>query len=740
MIKFSKFRGALLLLAALVMSSWLTACGGGSNDPAPILGGLNVSATPVAPMVIVVTPSPLATNVALNAKTVSAQFSKPMDSTTLVPSSFTLICPTGVAMTGAVSYLAATNTATLTLPTASDLPANAQCLATVTAFARAADGLALATAYSWTFSTSAAIDATPPTVVSTTTANGATRVPLNTQPGATFSEAMDAGTFTASSFSLQHAGISVPGTLVYRGLSFVFSPTSPLSASTLYTATIGTGVKDVAGNALLSTYTWSWTTAATADTTAPTVIGTFNANGATNVPINTQVGVTFSEVMNALSFGTANLVLKEAVSNVPVTGSSTLSSANAVFTPSAPLLPTTRYIATVKGGSGGVADLAGNALAADYIWSWTTAAAADLTPPTISSVMPANQATEVMTSSAINATFSETMDPATLNNANFTVQGPGNVIGVVSASTGNTIVTFTPSSPLAPSTTYTATIRSGVKDLVGNALSANKVWTFTTAATAVVVPVIDLASAAPFGSFGGSAGMTNTGIHTIINGDSGTIATGTSAYTGFHDAASDVYTETLANIGFVNGDIYTCTNSTTGPTSGGANASACAIASQARLDAETAYLALVAKPVGGASPAPGTNLANLTLLPGVYKSAGGSYMIQGGNLTLDAQGDANALWVFQMATTLTVGGPGVAFPQSIVLANGAQAKNVFWQVGTFATVNAAGGGTMVGTIISQAGAAFSTAGNVTVLNLLGRVISLIASVTLVNTVITVPAP
>jgi hypothetical protein len=115
-------------------------------------------------------------------------------------------------------------------------------------------------------------------------------------------------------------------------------------------------------------------------------------------------------------------------------------------------------------------------------------------------------------------------------------------------------------------------------------------------------------------------------------------------------------------------------------------------------------------------------------------------MIQGGNLTLDAQGDANASWVFQMATTLTVGGPGVAFPQSIVLTNGAQAKNVFWQVGSFATINAAGGGTMAGTIISQAGAAFSTAGNVNILNLMGRVLSLGASVTLVDTVITVPAP
>ena len=137
---------------------------------------------------------------------------------------------------------------------------------------------------------------------------------------------------------------------------------------------------------------------------------------------------------------------------------------------------------------------------------------------------------------------------------------------------------------------------------------------------------------------------------------------------------------------------------------------------------------------------PGGNLGNLTLLPGVYTAPSGSFLITGNDLTLDAGGDANAVWVFQMASTLTVGGPGTAFPQSIILAGGAQAKNVYWQVGSFATINAGGGGTMVGTIISQAGAAFSTVGSTIVTTLNGRALSLGASVTLVNTVVNVPAP
>lgn len=255
-----------------------------------------------------------------------------------------------------------------------------------------------------------------------------------------------------------------------------------------------------------------------------------------------------------------------------------------------------------------------------------------------------------------------------------------------------------------------------------------------------------LGAAARFGIFGGSAGMTNTGNQTVITGsggntaDIGTTATGTSSITGFHDSApSDVYTEVPAvNVGNVTGKIYTCTNSTTGPTSAGANAASCTTATNARAAALATYNALVAQPAG---PNAGSgNLANLTLAPGVYTAAAGSFMMQGGDLTLDAQGDANAIWVFQMATTLTVGGPGVAAPQSVILAGGAQAKNVYWQVGSAATINAGGGGTMVGTIISQAGATFSTAGKTAISTLNGRVLSLGASVTMVNTVINVPAP
>lgn len=244
-----------------------------------------------------------------------------------------------------------------------------------------------------------------------------------------------------------------------------------------------------------------------------------------------------------------------------------------------------------------------------------------------------------------------------------------------------------------------------------------------------------LGAAANFAVFGGGAGMTNQGIYTAIKGDIGTTAAST-LVTGFHDKGAK-YTETTLNIGSVSGTVHTAT----APAGSVPNviAAAAALSAQAAFD----HLSPAALPGGIDVSSLGGGagqLGNRTLAPGVYKSAPGTYAIQGGDLTLDGRGNPNSVWVFQMATTLTVGGPGAAFPQSVHLVNGAQAKNVFWQVGSAATINAAGGGTMVGTIIASSGATFSTAGNVDVVTLNGRALALHASVTMVNTKINVPAP
>ena len=610
-----------------------------------------------------------------------------------------------------------------------------------------------------------------PVVTTVSPLDNAIGVATNTTVAITFDKAMATGTtfaITCAAPCVNPAGsvaLSAGGTVA----TYTLTPSTSFAPLTLYTVTANAPMS-AGGLPLVTPFVSHFITAGTtADTNRPRVLNTSpltTSPGPTlAVPTNASVAAVFSKDMNQASVeatAPATFTVTCVTPCVSPTGvtSYSVGSRTVVFVPSAPLTTATTYTATI---STAATDVAGNALAGNqaalpaasaYVWTFTTAAVAATGAITVQSTSPLAAATGVCPNTTINATFAVPsglrLNPLTVNATNFTVTGPApGLVPVTAATIGvdsatGRIATFTPAAALAANTSYSVTLAggaTGIKDLAipANAMAANSSWTFTTgASTCVTPPAIPLASAAPFGTFGGTAGMTNSGILTVVNGNIGTIATSTSSITGFHDTAGDIYTESIgANAGAVNGTIYTCTNSTTGPTSAAPNAVKCAVATQARLDAQTAYLQLAGLAPGAN---PGANLGSLTLAPGVYTSPSGSFLIQGGDLTLDAQGDANAIFVFQMAQTLTVGGPGVAAPQSIILAGGAQAKNVFWQVGSFATINAAGGGTMVGTILSQAGASFSTVGNVNLVTLNGRVISLGASVTLVNTVINVPAP
>ena len=232
-----------------------------------------------------------------------------------------------------------------------------------------------------------------------------------------------------------------------------------------------------------------------------------------------------------------------------------------------------------------------------------------------------------------------------------------------------------------------------------------------------------LGQAASFAVFGGGAGITNQGTATAITGDMGTTGAST-MITGFHSSVFS-YAETPLNVGSVSGNVYT--NAPQGTVADFAYANATAA------DALSAFNDLASRP-DGTDPGAG-QLGGLTLLPGVYKSASGAFLITGSDLTLDAQGNTAAVWIFQMASSLTVGTP--LAPSSVILVNGAQAGNVYWQVGSAATINGAGGGSMAGTIIANAGMTFSTAGNATLTTLNGRALGLFAAVTMVNTVINV---
>jgi hypothetical protein len=143
---------------------------------------------------------------------------------------------------------------------------------------------------------------------------------------------------------------------------------------------------------------------------------------------------------------------------------------------------------------------------------------ADTTAPGVTVTTPAAGATNVSTGTAVTAKFSEAMDPATINATTFELRNAGGTLVSASVTYDPTSLTatLTPSSPLAGSATYTATVRGGatdprVRDASGNALAASYSWSFTTAA----------ASACPCSGWSSTATPT-----TPSDSDSGSVEVG----------------------------------------------------------------------------------------------------------------------------------------------------------------------------------------------------------------------
>ncbi len=330
------------------------------------------------PTVTATTPASGATGVATTAA-VTATFSEAMDPATIGASTFELRTAGGALVPAAVSYNALTNVATLT-PSAA-LTGLATYTATVTVGVKDLAGNALAAAKVWSYTT-AASDTTPPTVTATSPASGATGVATTAAVTATFSEAMDPATIGTSTFELRNpAGSLVPAAVTYNATSRVatLSPNSSLAAATTYTVTIKGGatdprVKDLAGNALATAKTWSFTTAA-ADTTPPTVTATSPASGATGVSRTANVTATFSEAMNPATISTSTYELRNPAGTlIPAAVTYNATSRVATLNPNSSLASKTTYTVTIKGGATDprVKDVAGNALAVNRTWSFRT--------------------------------------------------------------------------------------------------------------------------------------------------------------------------------------------------------------------------------------------------------------------------------------------------------------------------------------------------------------------------------
>jgi Ice-binding-like/Bacterial Ig-like domain len=647
------------------------------------LGCCNPAANPdVTPPAVASVAPPNGANGACSNAVVTATFTKAMNPASINATSFT-VAP---GVTGTVTHDTTNEIFTFT-PSAS-LAVSTVYTATITTAAMDMYGNRLTANFVWTFTTAANGCHPAPVVASVLPFSGALSACPNTIVTATFSEAMNLSSIDSATFTLAGPGTTVvTGQVTYDASSdtAIFTPPGTLLASTKYTAKITTGAQDMFGNALASDYVWNFTTAATPCQPPNPPISNTPPNGSAGVCPNSVVAVTFPQAMNPATITPATFTVKPGV-----TGTVTHDATDKIFTftPSSALTLNTLYTATITTGA---KDQSGNALANNFVWTFTTSltACSAPPPPAVISVAPLNGAIGACPNTVVTATFNEAMNPATINITTFTVAT--GVTGVVTLDGTGRIAAFTPTADLALNTTYTATITTGAQDLAGNPLASNFVWSFTTATLACQAPV-PLGSAANFEVLAGST-VTNTG-PTIITGGNLGLSPGSSV-TGFPPGV--LTPPAVMHV--------------TDPT-----------AAQAQLDATNAYIYAAGLP--NAAVLPG-ELSGLTFPPGLYKTSS-TVKLSAGNVTLDAQGNVNAVFIFQVGSTLTTLGS-----TQVVLSGGAQAKNVFWQTGSSATLGT--NSIFQGNIMALESITLDTGAT-----LLGRAIARNGAVTLDSNTVTAP--
>jgi hypothetical protein len=509
-----------------------------------------------------------------------------------------------------------------------------------------------------------------PTVSSTDPANTATGVGVGRTVNATFSEQMDPATITAAIFTVKQGTASISGSVRYAGQTATFQPASDLTADTTYTASVSVGAKSSAsGTGLAADYIWSFKTALGAPPAPPLIISTDPGDNSTGVVTSKQVSAVFSRAMDPTTLTGSTFTLKQGLNSIA--GAVSYAGTTAKFVPTSLLAENTTYSATITTGA---KDGAGIGIASNYNWTFATGSG-----PAVLSTDPINLATNVPTNKQqISAVFNKPMDPATITANTFTLkQGLTTIVATTVNYAGQTATFMLAPGSLQDNKTYSATITAGAKDMGGTAIAADFPWSFSTAAAPPPPLAINLRSAASFG-LASRAGMTSTG-KTVVNGDVALYPTPTCTDATGGPASSGqtclVKTYATATGLTVNGSIFFFGD----PFDNGGTANS------VTNDLQIAWNEgknKVPTMCGGVPCTAASNQlsSSLPYAPGIYHNPTLG-LAGGGTATLDAGGDANAVFIFQDdASFVDSGTPGN--PSRIVLINNAQARNVWFIIGS----------------------------------------------------------
>jgi hypothetical protein len=309
----------------------------------------------------------------------------------------------------------------------------------------------------------------------------------------------------------------------------------------------------------------------------------------------------------------------------------------------------------------------------------------------VSSTDPADAATGIVLNTNVAATFNKAMDAATITATTFTLKQGATVVPGIVSSLGS-IATYNPSSSLVASTVYTATVTTGVKDLAGNALASNLVWSFTTGAVVASGPKpVNLGTAGNYAVLAKS-GISTTGA-TAVTGNIGVSPIDHTAITGFSETmdVSNIFSTSAMVVG--GGKIYAADYTAPTPTN----------LTTAVSNMEAAYTDAAGRSLPDHTELGAGNISSMTLTPGLYKW-GTSVSIDNTGVTLS--GGANDVWIFQVGQDLTVANTAI-----VTLSGGAQAKNIFWQVAGQATLGTTSN--FKGIILSQTAIVLNTGATLT---------------------------